>query len=200
MVSKRDKKGRFVNGVRASAATEFQPGQHWRKPQEFRGRDYLQREYIDKARSAAEIAKDFNVTDGAVLFWLDKHGIKRRNISEARGVKYWGLRGEHNPMYGRFGKDNPNYIDGRTPERQRVYSRTFWKQIVVVVKQRDGNRCVRCGTSEALGTHHLKSWKSCPEARYDLAQIVTMCKSCHNWIHSKRNKKYEYLSSRRHTG
>ena len=46
-------------------------------------------------RIGDEIASEFGVTENAiVLHWMDKHGIPRRTISEARDVKHWGLRGK----------------------------------------------------------------------------------------------------------
>lgn len=201
---KREKKSKKNSGGEESfqdpQTGKFLPGRHWRPKTRIRERKYLFQQYVEKGRSTGEIAKENGVTDAAILYWLRKHGIERRSVSQARGLKYWGSNGEKNPMYGKYGPDNPNYKNGRTPERQRAYSRVFWKKLVEAVHERDGHRCVRCGTEDGLGTHHLKSWKAHPEARFDVSQIVTVCRPCHRWIHSKRNKNYEFLSSRRYTG
>ncbi len=171
---------------------QFQKGEHWRSAQSFSVKEYLISEYVEKRRSTGDIAKEFDVTDAAILFWLRRHGIPRRSVSEARQAKHWGADGEANPMYGKLGQLNPHYKHGATPERQKMYSRYFWKQIVRVVHDRD-KCCVRCSKSEKLITHHLKSWTTHPEARYDLALIVTVCEPCHLWIHSKRNVNREFL-------
>ena len=33
-----------------------------------------------------------------------------------------------------------------------------------------------------------------PDYRFELSNIITVCQSCHNWIHSKENTKNEFLS------
>lgn len=195
--SSRDSKGRFVKGARNSKATEFKKGEHWRQPKAFRNKEYLLSEYVEKGRSAQEIASEFGVTENAIVYWMDKHGIPRRTISEARDVKHWGAKGEDNPMYGRCGDKNPRWIDGSSPERQSMYARSFWKELMQVVRQRDGNKCVRCGTPNTrknrLHAHHIKPWAGNPDARFDLSNIITLCQSCHNWVHSKENTENEYL-------
>jgi len=178
----------------------FKKGTHWRKPKPHWSKQWLRTKYLTEKNSAAEIGAIAGCTENNILYWLRKHNIPRRDISQVRKAKKWGSSGEANPMFGKFGKGNPNYEDGRTPERQRAYSRSAWKKLVEAVQERDGHKCVRCGAESDLGTHHLKSWAAHAESRYDLQQIVTVCKKCHRWIHSKRNVNYDFLSSRRYSG
>jgi hypothetical protein len=184
--SNRDANGRFLKGT------------HWRPPQPFRNKPYLLAEYVAKKRSAQDIATEFGVTSGAVLFWLHKHKIARRTTSEARAVKKWGLSGKANGMYGRCGAQNPRWIDGSSPLRQTMYARSFWKELAKAVYQRDGYRCVRCGCAHSKGrrlhAHHKKPWAGNPDARFSLDNIITLCEPCHTWVHSKKNTKNEYLS------
>jgi hypothetical protein len=56
----------FKPGERRSIATEFKPGQHWRKPQAFRDAAWLTREYVELQRSTGDIAKQFGVGDSAI--------------------------------------------------------------------------------------------------------------------------------------
>ena len=159
---------------------------------------YLLREYTKKARSASDIAAEHGVTDGAVLHWLHKHGIKRRSVSQARAVKKWALSGPTNGMYGRCGSQNPRWIDGSSPLRQRMCARSFWKALARTLYARDNYRCRRCGSAHVKGhplhAHHVAAWAGNPDARFDLDNIVTLCKPCHNWVHSTKNTKREYLS------
>src|SRR5512140_1558019 len=56
-----------------------------------------------------------------------KHTKETREILSAKASRpkpY--LRGKRNGMSSRTGKSNPNYKDGSTPERQRVYSTRQW--------------------------------------------------------------------------
>ncbi len=107
------------------------------------------------------------------------------------------LRGAHNGMHGRCGAANPRWIDGSSPERQRLYAQSFWKELVRVVYERDGYRCLRCGAphgkSNRLHAHHLKPWAGNPTTRFNLSNIVTLCAGCHTWVHSKANTKRDFL-------
>ena len=72
---------------------QFEKGHHWREARPFREKDWLVENYIAQRRSTGEIAAEFGTTDAAILFWLRKHGIPRRTVSEARGIKHWGQSG-----------------------------------------------------------------------------------------------------------
>ncbi|HPD58296.1 MAG TPA: hypothetical protein PKW17_13720, partial [Smithellaceae bacterium] len=78
----------------------FKKGHHWRPPQNFRNKKWLIENYINKKRSMGEIASEFNVTEAAIRFWMVRYKIPRRNVSEARKLKKWGLSGKKNGMYG----------------------------------------------------------------------------------------------------
>lgn len=129
MILPRDKKGRFIKGYHYSPATELKKGQHWRSPQPFWQKEWLENEYINKKHSAKEIAKQFNTTVNNIYYWLKKHKIPRRKITEIRKIKYWGLRGEKNGMYGRRGELSPMWQGGNTPFRQQIYSKLEWQHL-----------------------------------------------------------------------
>lgn len=46
-------------------------------------KQFLTREYIKKKRSVSEIAKELGCSNNKVTYWLQKHSINRRTISEA---------------------------------------------------------------------------------------------------------------------
>lgn len=173
-----DKLGRFIKGT------------HWRKSQPFWKKEWLENEYINKKQSANDIAKKFNVGDTAILFWLKKHRIKTRSISETRIVKKWGLKGEKNGMYGRTGKANPNWNGGHSPERQSLYARAVWKELAKSILKRDNYLCQKCGgkhtTKVRLVVHHIKPWAKYPKLRFEPKNLLTLCKLCHRKIHSKK--------------
>lgn len=188
----RNNKGQFLKGERASPATEFKKGEHWRPTQLFRDKEWLTKEYIDKKRSAKSIATDFGVTEAAILFWLRKHGIKRRSVTEIRKMKHWGLAGNQNGMYGKHGKEVGNWKGGCTPERQAFYSSLEWKEVCPKVWKRDRARCLRCGSDNDLHVHHIASF-AIKELRADLMNLVLLCKKCHNFVHSKKNTKGDFI-------
>lgn len=191
-----DKKGRFQKGERLSRATEFKQGEHWREEKPFWNREWLQTEYVDKQRSAAEIANEFGVTEAAIFFWMRKHNIPRRTVSEAREVKHWGLSGEVNGMFGRKGEQNPRWRGGVTPERQALYSSTEWARAVRAVWKRDKGYCQRCGQHYTvigeMHIHHLVSF-AVKELRTEVLNLLLICEPCHNWIHSKDNIQNDFI-------
>jgi 5-methylcytosine-specific restriction enzyme A len=176
----------------------FKKGAHWRPKKEHWGKEWLFNEYHNKQMSTSEIAKQVGCQEANILYWMRKHGIKRRTINEARKIKKWGSAGKQNGMYGRCGSKNPRWIDGSSTLRQTMYARSFWKELAKAVYERDGYKCLRCGATHTvknkLHAHHVKKWAGNPESRFELKNIVTICQSCHNFIHSKENTKNEFLS------
>lgn len=194
----RNKKGQFLKGVSSSPETQFKPGGHWRKPQLFRDKEWLSNEYVELARSSYDIAKQFNVTDSAILFWLKKHGIKTRSMSEIREKKYWGQLGSDNPMWNRRGELNPRWLGGITPDRQKFYTSKEWKYACSSVWKRDNATCQRCNLhrNEQMDMpyhiHHIVSFKV-KELRAETNNLVLLCEVCHLFIHSKKNIDGEFL-------
>ncbi len=178
-------KGRFVKGS------------HWREPKPHWDKSWLKREYVDNFRSASSIAKESGCTEENILYWLRKHKIPRRDITTIRSKKYWGLTGESNGMFGRFGSLNPNYKDGSTPKRQMMYARSSGKEFLVAVYARDKYRCVNCGNKctgpKTLHAHHIKPWAGNIKLRFDMSNMVTLCHKCHRWVHSKQNTERKFL-------
>ena len=175
----------------------FKKGTHWREPQPHWNKDWLFAEYVTKHRSAKEIAEQVGCKENNIVYWLAKHGIPRRTMTEVRKVKHWGADGAANPMFGKCDEANPNWKGGVSPERQKQYARAMWKAIKQAVFTRDGHACQRCGESptghKALHTHHKKPWKRNPYLRFDTNNITTLCRACHEWVHSLENTSHEFL-------
>lgn len=189
----------FKPGERRSQATEFKPGEHWRPAQLWWDKEWLVREYVEKGRSASDIAKDLGCVDGNILYWLKKHGINRRTVSEARAKKHWGVIGIDNPMFGRSGAANPNYRGGTTPERQLVYASGEWHALIRFVFARDNYCCRRCGAAPRLiHAHHIMPWADHPDRRLDPDNLMTLCMPCHWWVHSRRNTTRLFLGGGEH--
>jgi len=189
--------GRLVAGQRLSPATEFKPGQHWRTPQPFREKDWLTENYVVQQRSTGEIAKQFGTSGAAIFFWLRKHAIPRRSVAGARAIKHWGAEGPANPMYGKIGALNHNYVDGSSPERQRMYAQSEGKEFLRAAHRAGGYCCARCGGKQdranPLHVHHLKAWAGNPDLRFDLSNVAVLCRKCHLFVHSKKNASKEFI-------
>lgn len=61
------------------------------------------------------------------------------------------------------------------------------------MKNRDGNKCVLCGSSENLQAHHVKPTFLYPEYATDVGNGVTLCKSCHHAAHGGHYAGYKVL-------
>lgn len=169
-----------------------------REPKPYWDKKWLLREYAKKKRSAYDISVECGGSEGNVLYFLSKHSIPRRSTAEVRKHKKWGSPGSSNPMYGRCGDKNPRWIDGSSPERNRMYARSFWKELARIVYERDRYKCVRCGCGHEKGSklhaHHVKAWAGNKKKRFDVDNIITLCRECHNWVHSIKNRDNEHLS------
>lgn len=179
MVINRSKDGRFLKGS------------HWRERKPYWDKEWLYNEYCNRNKSANDIAKEQGITENGILFWLKKHNIKTRIMTEVRKIKKWGLSGKLNGMYNRRGKDNPRWRGGITPDRQSFYCSEEWVDVCKSVWKRDHAECQRCGvTGEHI--HHIVSFEVI-ELRAKLDNLVLLCKRCHNWVHSKKNIGGEFI-------
>jgi hypothetical protein len=176
----------------------FKRGAHWRAHAVFRERQYLVCEYVDRGRSASDIAAEHGVTENAIYHWLTRHQVPRRSIAEARARKHWGAIGAANPMFGKTGPANPSYVDGSSPERQRAYARGEGKAFLRSVLARDSYACRRCGggkkSPRGFAVHHIKSWADNAALRFDMENVVTLCRVCHEWVHSRANVAREFIA------
>lgn len=176
--------------------TRFKKGQHWRLAKPFWDKEWLYQKYVIEELSTTEIADISDCTYKNISFWMKKHGIKGRTISEARKVKHWGQYGEDNPMWNKKGELNHNWKGGITADRQSFYVSDEWKKVCFFIWNRDNATCQRCGIKEKDGVpfhiHHIVSFKEI-EIRSEERNLVLLCKICHDWVHSKKNFNKEYI-------
>ena len=173
----RNKKGQFIRGYT------------YRKPKLYWNKNWLENEYKDKP--ANQIAKEQNCTENNILYFIKKLGIKIRTMQEIRRKKHWGLVGKINGMYGRVGKQNPNWRGGHSPERQSQYARSAWKELAKAILKRDNYTCQDCeyyrkDNKRKLIVHHIKQWSKYPELRFEPSNLITLCEECHKKRHKRR--------------
>lgn len=177
----------------------FKRGTHWRQPRPHWDRYWLLQKYEDEGLSASEIGALVGCKENNIYFWLAKHGIKKRSVAEARSLKKWGAYGSANGMYGKCGEANPNWKGGITPERAAAYAQAMWKAIKKAVFNRDRYKCRKCGADlsnagpKERHTHHLRPWAKAPALRFDIDNIICICRKCHETVHSRRNAARELL-------
>ncbi|MCK4783335.1 MAG: HNH endonuclease [Desulfobacteraceae bacterium] len=67
----------------------------------------------------------------------------------------------------------------------------LWRKEVI---ERDGGKCVDCGSKNNLEAHHIISWAEAPELRTDPENGLTQCVDCH----SKKHERFRnFIISRR---
>ena len=171
---------------------KFGKGYTYRNPKPYWDKKWLWEEYVTKKKSATQIAKEQNCHKNNIYSFLKKHSIPTRTMKQIRKIKKWGLSGKSNGMYGKTGKQNPNWNGGHSPERQSIYARSAWKKLAKTILARDKYRCQLCGTGHlhkegyGLVVHHIKAWSLYPELRFEHKNLQTLCVNCHKKIHSRR--------------
>lgn len=148
---------------------------------------WLRDQYYNKQRTLQEIAKECGVYPNCVSLYAHRFGMILRSASETLQ-----LRGSVR------GKKNPAWKGGTSPERQRLYNEGHWRIIVKQIYARDSYKCQRCGEPKnkprSLHAHHIKPWATNIALRFDLTNMITVCRPCHSWIHSPSNTMKEYLA------
>ncbi len=94
------------------------------------------------------------------------------------------------------GKKTPKEAIDKMIESRRAYvemrrasgvGRRSWnsKQWANAIKKRDKYTCQDCFSTEDLAAHHIKSWNTHPDLRFELENGITLCRSCHARLHGK---------------
>lgn len=191
----------------------------------YKNKEWLYQEYVEKKRTANDIAKDEKRDPKTIWTWLRKFAIQTRSRggenssgSFKKGQSIWVGRkhkpetkekiraaaladgrvpwGKDNKPYwkGITGREHPRFNGGLTPERQSVYSSNEWVNAVKKVWKRDKATCQRCGKNHNeeknrgnFHIHHIVSFQV-RELRTEISNLVLLCKDCHKFVHSKKNK------------
>lgn len=158
---------------------------HYRKELPYKDKSWLEKEY-QSGRTFREIGKQFGVYGTTVKKFANKFGILTRPHGETLKMR-GSVKGDK----------NPSWKGGVTPERQRIYRTSEWVELVKFIYKRDNYKCQRCGTEHnrqnKLHAHHLRSWADNPHLRLEPSNIITLCDSCHLWVHSRKNTAKDFI-------
>jgi len=102
------------------------------------------------------------------------------------------------------GNESPNWKSNLTEEereRKRGNTKHYrWKKEVLKAYN---FQCIKCGSKENLNTHHVESYFTNKELRWDISNGVILCKTHHREFHARygktnttREQLEEYLSGR----
>lgn len=79
------------------------------------------------------------------------------------------------PWYKQRGLNHPSKGTGKSLEKNSAKTKEWTKK----VKERDGWKCVKCGSSNRLAAHHIIPWKEDETKRFDIDNGISLCCSCH---------------------
>jgi 5-methylcytosine-specific restriction endonuclease McrA len=85
------------------------------------------------------------------------------------------------------GRNNPNYIDGRSYKQQKYSS--GWERIREEIKDRDSHHCQICGKKNLLVVHHI-DWDKKNSVSENL---ITLCRKHHAKVHKNKEKYLQTL-------
>lgn len=149
---------------------------------------FLHQEYITKKKSMTKIAKEVGCDTGAVWRKFIKYNIFCRTKREIG--KMSNVSGKNNPMYGKLGKLNPNYIEGLI----REYPVEFNSILKESIRTRDNHVCQICGKTtkkngRKLDVHHIDYIKE----NLDSLNLISLCRQCHQKTNYNREIYLEYF-------
>ncbi|MGP8033770.1 MAG: HNH endonuclease [Steroidobacteraceae bacterium] len=129
-----------------------------------------------EGKTSIEIAQQMRVTSATVCDWLRSVGITpRRSPTVATRQK---LRAAN------LGAKRWNWKGGITADRVRLRASLDMKIARESCFERDGYACRCCGERGGkLNAHHIWPFQRFPEWRYEVWNLLTLCKRCHDAFH-----------------
>ncbi len=93
-------------------------------------------------------------------------------------------------MRSRPPEQHPRWIDGRSRNKPRYAEHTAdYHALRQAVFDRDGGKCVICGSTADIQTHHLYAFADRPDLHTDADNMITVCAECHRRYHSAVGRK-----------
>ena len=76
-----------------------------------------------------------------------------------------------------------------TGKYKNVLKSKKWQDIRKFVFNRDGNKCLKCSSTDNLNAHHLYYYKGQNPLNTPVEHIVTLCNRCHKIEHEEHDFK-----------
>lgn len=109
----------------------------------------------------------------------------KKFIAKASDDKYCSWECYNTDRHMPKGEDHWNWQGGISKQNDKRDSNDY-KQWRLNVYKRDNYKCTKCGSKEKLNAHHILSWSSHPDKRYNVDNGITLCEKCHIELHKKR--------------
>lgn len=186
-------------------------------------KDILYELYVIQRKTTLEIGKMFNMTDGAIGYWLKKYEIPAFTFSETTNYYLYYKGGIERARETQSTMDNriksscrqhgiavKDFSGFSTTEQHMARNNTYYKEWQRNVFERDNYTCQCCGKRGGnLNAHHLYNFAEYEDLRYEVENGITLCEKCHlinypNSFHSIYGEKhntpeqiYEYINIRK---
>jgi transposase-like protein len=132
--------------------------------------------YLQAEQSTPEIAQALGVTPPTVSAWLKSAGIEARSGFTVRTRQKLRLAN--------LGPTRWNWKGGITPDRVRLRVSLDMKLAREACFKRDDYSCRDCGQRGGkLNAHHIWPFQSYPELKFEVTNLLTLCKHCHDAFH-----------------
>ncbi|WNZ22272.1 FAD-dependent thymidylate synthase [Leptolyngbya sp. NK1-12] len=168
----------------------------------YRNKEWLQQR-LQAGLTARQIAAEAGCSIEAVKKWVYAYGL-RLNKAKLGTLNPWnrGLKGAYRlnltPEKRRERRERSRQITRRGPDsnfwkggvtEERVAIGAWTRTIAPQIHEKFDYTCQRCGIrGGTLHAHHLLPVYACPEKAFDPANLVTLCKTCHEFIHQQNQE------------
>lgn len=83
------------------------------------------------------------------------------------------------------GISREDFTDFKSPEQRRERNRFADMGLHLDCFDRSEYRCEICGADKVvLNAHHKNSWAFFPDQRFDISNLISLCRTCHREFHS----------------
>lgn len=132
--------------------------------------------YMEQELSTLEIAEQLGFSAATISAWLDAEGVARRSKPSRRTREK--LRQAN------LGDKRYNWKGGITPERISKRGSLYMRLAREACFERDDYTCRACGKRGGkLNAHHIWPFHRFPERMYEVGNLITLCRDCHNAFH-----------------
>jgi len=134
--------------------------------------------YVEESKSTPEVPKVLGVTSVTVSAWLKSAGVEIRS----RTAPTLGTRQKLRLV--NLGAKRWNWKGEITSDRVRLRISLDMKLAREARFKRDDYPCRDCGhRGGKLNAHHIRPFQSFPELRFEVANLLTLCRQCHDSFH-----------------